>query len=1289
MGISEKRARLKELKSKIKKCEDEKAKANSVANSLLSKYAKGQISHEEYEKELRKQLGGRDRVETIAHYNSFMRKYALEKSTLQSELRQQEKKRKMVSVAAALLMFAFLIPFLADSDIGTDALTGLLFADPLTQQNQTVAESEPAEPVVAEPEEHPQPEQELEEPETEEPEGITIRPGRSRDQEEEQISLPVEDNLTVNLTENESSIVENISLINITDNLTGNISEPEIDNISINDTELNLTPPIIPNITGNISEGITDNISINITEPIQNITINETESEPPELNITEPEINKTQPDYNETFINETEKPELNITEETPEEINLAFFVRNQTARTNTTAYLSLSSAFNRTNTTFMLINYDNLTAFVSDRFLSYRPEKEGNFSLKLLAHYDNNTYHSNIFYIFARHNATLNISIGDEHQPLDENHSLDNLSVPVFSKPIPDIEIAFGDQIEINRSVYFWSNSSLIFTYAYNFSLLSVYENSSLTIIEPIKNINATSRFRIFCSNLNQTESVAFNITLVEDAALRQLLNETEVEETAEEPNSPPEIIGSISFLSLKQNETFSIDLNTTFRDPDNDTLVFLAVSDFPVVSFVEQSELNLYASIPFEGERRVKVMAFDSINITSLEFYVNYTYSPEELNISVNITDDMNITDEDIADNISEKIFDEKLADLYKLELDQPAEWRKAIRVTNQERDWKYKTISVSIPTHAENISVSSNRQKLSLISPAVLLELHSPDSEETESDSRDYTEPGSPTQQKPENSSLENQPEIEAMHNESAINLSQGPEKESGQIQQKGFSVTEAPDSLIIHVTDFYDPFATKEIVITYYTKGIRTQSNYSIVTGLTHYKEFRLKNLDNITYYDFIIEMEEKPAHQYQIVSPTNEISFTKPTASNSIARITFNEILPYQVSSFSIYSIYDTFSLSSGSWINGSWNVSFETEFNDTLLISSHNKSEFEVKAIVCRGLREPVANNVSVEPAESKTDPESIFINETERAGNLTNSAEPQPADLAEAGEDSSEPDLSELEANSTIQHNQADNLTGSEPEPEQQDGFQTDSASVQDEPEPESKDAVSFNIFFEENEEGYIAETGQCAEMELELSVPDEDSVIRFSFMNITKNATPTETVVFTNISAELVSFCPTCSQDLGSNASFFCAKSNSGADGLGFYPVLSFNLTSIPRAYAHEAELCLDIIYSSHPNTLYAVVLEDSLAPLLFGNLSSIATRLDLPEKFVSGRPYSAIRINRTITELSPRQTYCGTIYGFELPKARNLRIIILGQDMKNRAYPFSCFLISKDTETRLSVKY
>ncbi|HDP73767.1 MAG TPA: hypothetical protein ENN46_02300 [Candidatus Woesearchaeota archaeon] len=1284
MGISETRARIKELEILIKNCEDEKSRANSLANSLLSKYIKGQITHEEYEKELRKQLGGRDRIESIAHYNSFMRKLALEKSTLNSQVRQHEKTRRVISVAAVLLMFAFLFPFLINSEIGTDALTGLLFSDDLSAQNQTPGTQDALEAVEAgqeEPQETKEPAGVPEETEEDEPQGIKIRPRKESLGEE---ATSPADNISLNLTINDTGIIDNISLGNLTENL------------SDNETLFNLTPPEDSyNISDNVSEVI-GNISLNITDPVQNITVNKTEPDTPVVNITEPDLNATFPDYNETLLNETEKPDLNQTEQVEEpadELKLTFFVKNQTVRTNITSRLNLLSVFNKSNTTFILVNYDNLTASVSESFLSFKPNREGNFSLKFLASHKNNTYHSNIFFIFVRNNATLDTGLNETEESYPgQNETLDNKTQPIISHPIPDVALNFGEGLELNLSVYFRSNSSLVFTYAYNYSLLSVKENSSIVAIEPIKNINTTSRFRVFSSNLKETATSGFNITLFEDSSLKHLLNDTDTETIEKEPNNPPEIIGNISLVTLESNKTLVIDLDSVFFDPDNDSLVFLSVSEFPVVSFIEFSSLNLYAEQPFEGERKVKVMAFDTINITALEFYVNYSAPEAELNISLNKTGELNLSEPDDIDNISELAFDERLADLFNLELDSPAEWRRTFRVNNDERKWKYKTVSVSIPKHAENISVYSNRAKLKLLDFEDLYayQQESLAVNEDETGQADEITVLNDSATDPDKGLILNESDQGHLINETPR-----------QAQEKGFSVLETPDSFIVYITDFYEPFTTKEFMVEYYTKGIRSHSNYSIVTGLTHYKEFKIKNLDNITYYGFSIELEEKPAYRYEVVSPTNSISFRKPTPSNTFTKIFFDRIEPFQVSSFSIYSIYDTFTLSSGSWINSSWNISFKTEFNSTLTINSKNNSFFELKNIACLEMIDtPEALEQESQDSDSVlnlSEKESSVLNDSEQASEPFSGLDQEQALVNASGEtkpNSSIMNESRQEAESDeALHETEDMLNESqsikaEDEAPGQAALHNQSLPEQPGlvPEPEAPKAL-FNISFEQRNGAIYADSGLCARMEMEFFVPSENTSLSFTFMNITKSVMPTETGSFRNFSVSILDFCPTCSDEWEMNSSFVCAKINSGSDSLDFYPVLSFNLTALPRKFAHELTLCLDTVYSSHPNTIYAAVLDDSIASFFFGNLSAFSTKLDAPDKFVSGRPYTTVRINQTITELSPRQVFCGTINDLYL--SDSVRLIILGQDMKGRAYPFSCFLTTEDSNTELWVKY
>jgi len=139
-------------------------------------------------------------------------------------------------------------------------------------------------------------------------------------------------------------------------------------------------------------------------------------------------------------------------------------------------------------------------------------------------------------------------------------------------------------------------------------------EKSEVTgkAVEEKKKISWFAKLISFILRLFRPRTEKINITNVTN-----ITNITEINET-KPINKAPVLIKEIPNITIKKNETFTIDLALYFKDPDNDKLTFVVIKPLHIEVKTKGSKVTLIPEKGFEGETKTRFYAFDGKEIAS-----------------------------------------------------------------------------------------------------------------------------------------------------------------------------------------------------------------------------------------------------------------------------------------------------------------------------------------------------------------------------------------------------------------------------------------------------------------------------------------------------------------------------------------------------------------------------------------------------------------------------------------------------------------------------------------------
>ncbi|MDK2849604.1 MAG: hypothetical protein PWR32_271 [Candidatus Woesearchaeota archaeon] len=1156
-------------------------------------------------------------------------------------------------------------------------------------------------------------------------------------------------NQTINLTNqtnltNES--LENATIENLTNASLENISLINITNETIIQNQTNMTNlsnvSLIENIT-NITKGSIINQSV-LNETNVSKLINETLG-------------------NETQINKTEVNESNTTSTIINQ-TLSFFFENLTVAVNSTKAINLEEYFNSSNLTYILINFDSMNAQIIDDVLVISPKTVGSFRLKIIASAENYTLESNVFYVESllpneTNQSTLKNITNETSQEIG------NIKNLTLIKPLPEITLVYPQNVILNLSQYFKSSSDIIFTFIYDTSKLNVKEKLGVINISSKLNDNFNLTIKIWASDNNNTLQNNLSITVLQNLSLlNQIMNLTNqstnltnasLENLSEinlsKVNEPPRLLYNLTNLTVS-NTTLKIKLSNLFYDPDSDELSFLAISDYPLVSFIDSDYLYLYAEHSFNGSRELKLLASDGINVTIVSFFVNYS---ETFNVSLpeNLTNDINhsinVSNQTLL-NLTSKEQQESLK--YFININGPTRWVKRVRVQNSEDAWTYKVVSVLIPSDAKNITVLFNSQLLKFIdelempkvkvlssandlttymqqtnntqeenlsnnsineslinsstlqnSSSNLTIINGTNSSETNSLENNSNNTLNNTLQESEDNLLSNvvqtitgffgfgineqinatnETNLASTNNESNAvlgstnNLVNTTSLNDSQTQidetfskEAVYSLKDSELGKAVLIKDYFDPNSIKEYEIQYFTLGVHLEKVLDYRTNLTHYQKFKLTNLDNATYQNIRLTFIEQPLDQLTVLS-NSEINYSYVELSNETKILVLvKELKPYETIDLSIYAMFDTFSYKLYSIINNTWRFDLSTEFNDTFELNLLNGS-LTLDDIVCLDTNESVLNS-GLTQSVTTTETDNSIISEQNSLTNSTilqqeNQTENITLNTASAFNNSLE--------NTSL--NQTTNQTTVNTSLNTFDNETNINETMQNQEVKSNLDSSGNYVKFD---------TTVCKNFAVYLSGDDiKNAEVQVSFLNSTKEIHSVESkTLFPQISS-ITGFCNNCGEDKLFNVSVGCVKTNTAEGGWDFALQMDFNFSS-NRLLAYEATLCVDTIYSTDAQDVYAVFLPTNSTNLTEYEIYALNNIKSL-DVFLMNKPYLTLHINSSINEFSNQTVFCGT--GYNIPLSKNFRILLLGQDMQYSARPFACFM-TNSKNTYLKIKY
>lgn len=568
----------------------------------------------------------------------------------------------------------------------------------------------------------------------------------------------ITENLTENITEN---ITQNITLKNITNISVENITNITLENQTeqiinlteenlteetqtINQTETNLTNETkITNETINDKETINETISSkeNITEeyidlethsiifqeidnqtveankttninliqfleiipvPFQGFIgyINQTNLENQTINLEEIIFDQEENRSNEQlYLNQTSENKISETNVNDTLINETKNKTNQTTEETINRLIEEEKTLKikRSELTFLMINYDGLSAYINDNILFINHNETGMYRLKILASYNQSIItESNIFYVNvtpeSRTEANLTTNQSEQINETAANKPIENLKYGEFIQiqNFDNYSLIYNQTLFLNLDEFFYLQKEqenttqqdpneitllenqdqleVIHSIIYNQTLLNasiqIRNQTNFLILTPRYNLFQNTTLKLITSNLNKTITNEINITLMPNETfpiqnLTEILIEEENQSVVNLTNTPPKIIVNdteMLNLNITINQTKRIDLYNYFYD-EEDSLMFLSIAQEPLVSFTDSRYLTFYTEKSFSDIIKLRVIASDSRNITEISLNITYleTEYSELINQTTNqtllnqtnLTAELNLTDE------------------------------------------------------------------------------------------------------------------------------------------------------------------------------------------------------------------------------------------------------------------------------------------------------------------------------------------------------------------------------------------------------------------------------------------------------------------------------------------------------------------------------------------------------------------------------------------------------------------------------------------------------------------
>ncbi|MEM2018118.1 MAG: hypothetical protein QW585_02810 [Candidatus Pacearchaeota archaeon] len=181
---------------------------------------------------------------------------------------------------------------------------------------------------------------------------------------------------------------------------------------------------------------------------------------------------------------------------------------------------------------------------------------------------------------------------------------------PKLKKEIPDQEILVNSSFMLNLSEYFSDpdGDALVFYY-------KVLENENLTNITINEDVFFVSAYDVGYEKLIVSASDG-NSSVDSNPFTIKVVNVT---------NNPPILLNPIPNITILKNSNISLDLNSYFKDPDNDFLTFSSTQPENISVIIKGSYVALVPEKDFVGNKTLKFYASDgNFSVESNEIFVS-----------------------------------------------------------------------------------------------------------------------------------------------------------------------------------------------------------------------------------------------------------------------------------------------------------------------------------------------------------------------------------------------------------------------------------------------------------------------------------------------------------------------------------------------------------------------------------------------------------------------------------------------------------------------------------------
>ncbi|MEM2605399.1 MAG: hypothetical protein QXI41_02495 [Candidatus Pacearchaeota archaeon] len=181
---------------------------------------------------------------------------------------------------------------------------------------------------------------------------------------------------------------------------------------------------------------------------------------------------------------------------------------------------------------------------------------------------------------------------------------------PKLKKEIPDQEILVNSSFMLNLSEYFSDpdGDALVFYY-------KVLENENLTNITINEDVFFVSAYDVGYEKLIVSASDG-NSSVDSNPFTIKVVNVT---------NNPPILLNPIPNITILKNSNISLDLNSYFKDPDDDFLTFSSTQPENISVIIKGSYVALVPEKDFVGNKTLKFYASDgNFTVESNEIFVS-----------------------------------------------------------------------------------------------------------------------------------------------------------------------------------------------------------------------------------------------------------------------------------------------------------------------------------------------------------------------------------------------------------------------------------------------------------------------------------------------------------------------------------------------------------------------------------------------------------------------------------------------------------------------------------------